>query len=108
MMATKDDKKGLRSILQHTVNKVKEEKEEKVLDQEIKDDEDIEESSKMNITTPNRLIELIHREAFWERMTIKQVHTKILEEYFKDKKLDPIPDHLRPTKRGKKKKSRKL
>ena len=103
-MTTKDDKKGLRSILQHTVNKTKEENEEKVLNKEIQDEEDLEESSKMNITTPNRLIELIHREAFWERMTIKQVHTKILEDYYKSKKLEPIPEHLRPTKRGKKKK----
>lgn len=39
-----------------------------------------------------KFIELIDRQAFWKRKDKQQVLDKILEDYFKDKNIKPIPE----------------
>lgn len=48
------------------------------------------------------LFEMIEREAYWERTTNKVVIKTALEEYFKNKKYEPIPEGKHFNKRGRK------
>ena len=48
------------------------------------------------------LFEMIEKEAYWERTTNKVVIKTALEEYFKNKKYDEIPEGKQFNKRGRK------
>ena len=48
------------------------------------------------------LFDLMEREAYWERTTLKDVLNEALKTYFKDKSYEPIPNGKRINKRGKK------
>ncbi|KOY84397.1 hypothetical protein AD998_21265 [bacterium 336/3] len=48
------------------------------------------------------LFDLMEREAYWERTTLKDVLNEALKVYFKEKNYDPIPNGKRVNKRGKK------
>lgn len=48
------------------------------------------------------LFDLMEREAYWERTTLKDVLNEALKSYFKSKNYEPIPNGKRGNKRGKK------
>ncbi|MDO1450751.1 hypothetical protein Q0590_31045 [Rhodocytophaga aerolata] len=60
---------------------------------------------KLTMEVTAEYAELLEREAFWERMTLKAIMAEMLEHRYQGKKFKPIPENKRPTKRGPKKKS---
>ena len=57
---------------------------------------------KRTFSISTELLEKIEQEAYWERMTNKDVLHEALYQYFADKELKPLPASFKKPKKGRK------
>ena len=71
--------------------------------EETDNTEDIEiQEEKRTFSISTELLEKIEQEAYWERMTNKDVLHEALNQYFEGRSLKPLPDSYKKAKRGRK------